>query len=54
MSNTADIIRKAVAEAVGLFPTASTAGVYIAAVMGFGIIETSSPGHVRAADWLFE
>lgn len=47
------IRRDAVAEAVGLSPTASTAGVYIAGVAAYGIIEAAGPGQVRAADWLF-
>lgn len=47
------IRRDAVAEALGLSPTASTAGVYIASVASFGIIEPAGPGQVRAADWLF-
>jgi len=50
-----DEIRRAdIAEEVGLSPTASTVGVYIAGVAAYGIIETGSPGHVRAADWLFQ
>lgn len=48
-----EVHRRDVAEAVNLSPTASTTGVYIAEVAAFGIVETSSPGHVRAADWLF-
>ncbi len=48
-----EIRRRSVAEEVGLSPTASTAGVYIAAVAAYGIIEAGTPGHVRAADWLF-
>jgi hypothetical protein len=48
-----EVARKDVAEEVGLSPTASTTGVYIAAVAAFGIVEVSSPGHVRAAEWLF-
>jgi hypothetical protein len=47
------IRRVDVAERLGLSPTASTTGVYISAVAAFGIIETSGPGQVRAADWLF-
>jgi hypothetical protein len=38
---------------VGLSTTASTIGVYIGNIAAFGIIESSSRGHVRAADWLF-
>lgn len=47
------IRRHAVAEALGLSPTASTTGVYISAVAAYGLISTSGPGEVRAADWLF-
>lgn len=49
-----EIHRHDVANQMGLSPTASTTGVYIAQVAAFGFVETSSPGHVRAADWLFE
>lgn len=48
-----EIARSRVAEIVGLSPTASTLGVYIGGVAAYGIVEASSPGHVRAADWLF-
>jgi hypothetical protein len=48
-----EIHRTAVAQAVGLSPTASTTGVYISEVAAFGIIEASTRGHVRAAQWLF-
>lgn len=48
-----EIRRDDVANAVGLSPTASTVGVYIAGVAAYGIIETGSRGAVRAADWLF-
>lgn len=47
------ISRKSVAEAMDLSPTASTTGVYLAAVAGYGIIENAGRGEVRAADWLF-
>ncbi len=47
------IRRHAVAEALGLSPTVSTTGVYIGAVAAYGLISTSGPGEVRAADWLF-
>ncbi|WP_050400464.1 ATP-binding protein [Bradyrhizobium embrapense] len=47
------IARKSVAEAMGLSPSASTTGVYLAAVAGYGIIVNAGPGEVRAADWLF-
>lgn len=48
-----DIRRDAVAEKVGLSPTASTSGVYIAGVAAYGLIESSGRGSVRAAAWLF-
>lgn len=48
-----DIRRDKVAEKAGLSPTASTAGVYMAAVAAYGIIEPAQRGCVRAADWLF-
>lgn len=48
-----EIRRDAIAEAVGLSPTASTVGVYIAQVAAYGIIENAGRGAVRAADWLF-
>ncbi|HVJ44683.1 MAG TPA: hypothetical protein VM639_24515 [Dongiaceae bacterium] len=48
-----DIRRDAVAESVGLSPTASTAGVYMSAVAAYGLIEPSGRGTVKAADWLF-
>lgn len=47
------IARKSVAERMGLSPTASTTGVYLAAIAGYGIIENAGPGEVRAAGWLF-
>ncbi|MGR4927370.1 helicase HerA domain-containing protein [Bradyrhizobium sp. CAR08] len=47
------IARKAVAERMGLSPTASTTGVYLAAVAAYGVIENAGPGEVRAAQWLF-
>nr|WP_249808956.1 DUF87 domain-containing protein [Bradyrhizobium sp. 174] len=47
------IARKAVAERMGLSPTASTTGVYLAAVTAYGVIENAGPGEVRAAQWLF-
>lgn len=47
------IRRDAVAASVGLSPTASTCGVYLAAVAAYGIIENAGPGQVRAAGWLF-
>jgi hypothetical protein len=47
------ISRKSVAEAMELSPTASTTGVYLAAVAGYGIIENAGRGEVRAAEWLF-
>lgn len=47
------IARKKVAEAAGLSPTASTCGVYLAAIAAYGIIENAGAGTVRAADWLF-
>lgn len=47
------IRRDDVARKIGLSPTASTAGVYISAVAGYGIIETADRGEVIAADWLF-
>jgi hypothetical protein len=46
------ISRAELADAVGLSRTASTLGVYLGKVTGFGFAETS-PGKVRAADWLF-
>jgi uncharacterized protein len=49
-----DIRRDAVAEKVGLSPTASTSGVYIAGVAAYGLIEVSGRGSVRAAPWLFQ
>lgn len=49
-----EIRRDAIAEQVGLSPTASTVGVYIAGVAGYGIITVASRGAVRAADWLFQ
>jgi len=48
-----DIRRDAVAEKVGLSPTASTAGVYMSAVSAYGLIEPNGRGTVKAADWLF-
>jgi hypothetical protein len=48
-----EIRRADVAEAVGLSPTASTCGVYLAGVAAYGIIENAGRGAVRAADWLF-
>lgn len=48
-----EIRRDDIAAQVGLSPTASTVGVYIAAVAAYGIIETGGRGAVRAADWLF-
>lgn len=48
-----EIARDDVADAVGLSKTASTLGVYLGAVAAYGIIEKGSPGHVKAADWLF-
>lgn len=45
--------RKRVAEICGLSPTASTAGVYIANVAAYGLIERAGGGQVIAADWLF-
>lgn len=48
-----EIRRADVAEAVGLSPSASTCGVYIAGVAAYGIIENAGRGAVRAADWLF-
>ncbi len=48
-----EISRKALAEQLGLSPTASTLGVYISGVSAYRVVETSSPGHVRAAAWLF-
>jgi hypothetical protein len=48
-----EISRDAVAEAVGLSPTASTCGVYLSKVAAYGLIESGSPKHVKAADWLF-
>lgn len=48
-----EIRRDAVAERAGLSPTASTAGVYLARVAVYGIVEPGSRGCVRAADWLF-
>ena len=47
------IRRDKVAHEMGLSPTASTTGVYIAAVAAYGLVETSGRGEVRAADWLF-
>lgn len=47
------IARKAVAERMGLSPSASTTGVYLAAVAAYGVIENAGPGEVRAAQWLF-
>ena len=47
------IRRDAVAEALGLSPKASTAGVYIGKVSALGLIEPAGAGHVRAAPWLF-
>ncbi|MFK4725380.1 hypothetical protein ABIE89_006480 [Bradyrhizobium niftali] len=47
------IARKTVAERMGLSPTASTTGVYLAAVAAYGVIENAGPGEVRAAQWLF-
>ena len=49
-----EIHRHEVANALGLSPTASTVGVYIGAVASFGLVETSSPGCVRASQWLFD
>lgn len=49
-----EIRRHDVAIAVELSPISSTVGVYIGVVAAFGLIEASSPGCVRAADWLFE
>lgn len=49
----APMLRASVAEAVGLSPTASTAGVYIATVAGYGLIEPDGRGQVKAAGWLF-
>jgi hypothetical protein len=48
-----EISRRELAEVVGLSPTASTLNVYIGGVAAYGIVETTSPGHVKAADWLF-
>lgn len=48
-----EIAREKVAECVGLSPTASTVSVYIAGVAAYGIIETASRGHMKAAEWLF-
>lgn len=48
-----EIRRADVAEAVGLSPSASTCGVYIAGVAAYGIIENAGRGAVRAAEWLF-
>lgn len=48
-----EISRNDLAGIVGLSSTASTLGVYIAAIAGYGIIENGSRGHVRAASWLF-
>jgi hypothetical protein len=48
-----EIRRDDVAEQAGLSPTASTAGVYMAGVAAYGIIEPGARGHVKAADWLF-
>lgn len=48
-----EIRRDAVADALSLSRQASTTGVYLSAVAALGIIETSSPGCVKAADWLF-
>lgn len=47
------ISRDDIAQRMGLSPTASTTGVYIAGVAAYGIIETASRGCMRAADWLF-
>ncbi|TAI67635.1 DUF87 domain-containing protein [Bradyrhizobium sp. Leo170] len=47
------IARKRVAEQLGLSTTASTTGVYLAAVASYGIIENAGAGEIRAADWLF-
>ncbi len=47
------IRRDQVAKAVGLSPTASTAGVYIGSVSAFGLIEPAGRGAVRAAPWLY-
>jgi hypothetical protein len=47
------IRRDDIAKRLGLSPTASTCGVYIARVASFGIIENAGPGQVKAADWLF-
>lgn len=47
------ISRHRIAELMGLSPTASTTGVYVAGVAAFGIVETAGRGEVRAADWLF-
>lgn len=48
-----EIRRADVAEAVGLSPSASTCGVYIAGVAAYGIIENAGRGAVRASAWLF-
>lgn len=47
------ILRREVAERMGLSPSASTSGVYIASVASFGLVYSSGPGVIRAADWLF-
>lgn len=47
------ISRLAVAEKMGLSPTASTTGVYISKVNAYGLLDVSTPGQVRAAGWLF-
>jgi hypothetical protein len=47
------ITRSQLAEKMGLSPTASTTGVYISKVNAYGLLDVSTPGQVRAADWLF-
>ena len=47
------MLRADIAKAVGLSPTSSTCGGYLATVAGFGLIEPAGRRMVRAADWLF-
>lgn len=47
------LTRTDVAGQMGLSPTASTTGVYIAKVAAFGLLDTSQKGAIKASDWLF-